>query len=79
MNNFLTQISPYLITLAITAICFAINWIKSKSLEKRTITLEKFLHDDKFTYYVICPQCGTEINLSKVKIITQENAEDGEQ
>ena len=79
MNNFLTQISPYLIPLAITPLCFAINWIKSKSLEKRTITLEKFLHDDKFTYYVICPQCGTEINLSKVNIITQENAEDGEQ
>lgn len=72
MNDFMTQISPYLITLTITAICFCINWIKSKSLEKRTITLEKFLHDDKFSYYVICPRCGTEINLSKAKIITQE-------
>ena len=78
MNDFLAHISPYLITLTITAIGFGINWLKSKSLEKRTITLEKFLHDDKFTYYVICPNCGTEINLSKIKIITQENNEDGE-
>ena len=79
MNDFLAQIYPFLVTLTITAICFCINWIKSKSLEKRTITLEKFLHDDKFSYSVKCPNCGTEINLSKVKIITQERHEDGEQ
>lgn len=76
MNDFLAQIYPYLITLAITGILFAVNWLKAKALEKRTMTLEKFLHDDKFSYYVVCPTCGTEINLSKVKIITQENSKE---
>ena len=48
---------------------FLVSYFKTKSINKRLLSLEEFISSDDVEYYVECPNCGKKIILCKVKIL----------
>lgn len=67
------QLYAALISAAIAVVgalaAFLVSYLKTKSINKRLISLEEFINSDDIEYYVLCPKCGNKIVLSKVKIL----------
>ena len=73
------QLYTALISAAIAVIgaisAFLVSYLKTKSINKRLISLEEFINSDDLEYYVLCPKCGNKIILNKVKILTNKTNE----
>lgn len=66
--EFLEKLLPYLTTLVIGVIVYAINYVKHRSLQNELLSLREYLKEADAKYYVICPNCGSKIGLSDVQI-----------
>lgn len=66
--EFLEKLLPYLTTLVIGVIVYAINYIKQRSFQNELLSLKEYLKEADAKYYVICPNCGSKIGLSDVQI-----------
>lgn len=66
--EFLEKLLPYLTTLVIGVIVYAINYVKQKSFQNELLSLKEYLKEADAKYYVICPNCGSKIGLSDVQI-----------
>ena len=75
--EFLEKLLPYLTTLVIGVIVYAINYVKHRSLQNELLSLKEYLKEADAKYYVICPNCGSKIGLSDVQIyqMAKENAD----
>lgn len=71
------QLYAALISAAIAIIgaisAFLVSYLKTKSINKRLISLEEFINSDDVEYYVECPKCGNKIILNKVKILINKD------
>ena len=71
------QLYAALISAAIAVIgaisAFLVSYLKTKSINKRLISLEEFINSEDVEYYVLCPECGNKIILNKVKILINQN------
>lgn len=66
--EYLEKLLPYLTTLVIGVIVYAINYVKQKSFQNELLSLKEYLKEADAKYYVICPNCGSKIGLSDVQI-----------
>lgn len=66
--EYLEKLLPYLTTLVIGVIVYAVNHIKQKSLQNELLSLKEYLKEADAKYYVICPNCGSKIGLTDVQI-----------
>ena len=66
--EFLEKLLPYLTTLVIGVIVYAINYVKQKSFQNELLSLREYLKEADAKYYVICPNCGSKIWLTDVQI-----------
>lgn len=66
--EFLEKLLPYLTTLVIGVIVYAINYVKQKSFQNELLSLKEYLKEADAKYYVICPNCGSKIWLTDVQI-----------
>lgn len=66
--EFLEKLLPYLTTLVIGVIVYAINYVKQKGFQNELLSLKEYLKEADAKYYVICPNCGSKIGLSDVQI-----------
>ena len=66
------QLYPILAALLISVASYLISYINNKKLKEKVTTIEEALQSDEATYYVICPECKTKIELSKVKILVDK-------
>lgn len=66
--EYLEKLLPYLTTLVIGVIVYAINYVKQKSFQNELLSLKEYLKEAEAKYYVICPNCGSKIGLSDVQI-----------
>lgn len=75
--EFLEKLLPYLTTLVIGVIVYAINYVKQKSFQNELLSLKEYLKEADAKYYVICPNCGSKIWLTDVQIyqMAKENAD----
>lgn len=75
--EYLEKLLPYLTTLVIGVIVYAINYVKQKSFQNELTSLKEYLKEADAKYYVICPNCGSKIGLSDVQIyqMAKENAD----
>ena len=75
--EFLEKLLPYLTTLVIGVIVYAINYVKQKSFQNELLSLKEYLKEADAKYYVICPNCGSKIWLTDVQIyqMSKENAD----
>ena len=75
--EFLEKLLPYLTTLVIGVIVYAINYVKQKSFQNELLSLKEYLKEAAAKYYVICPNCGSKIWLTDVQIyqMSKENAD----
>lgn len=75
--EFLEKLLPYLTTLVIGVIVYAINYIKQRSFQNELLSLKEYLKEADAKYYVICPNCGSKIWLTDVQIyqMAKENAD----
>ena len=75
--EYLEKLLPYLTTLVIGVIVYAINYVKQKSFQNELLSLKEYLKKADAKYYVICPNCGSKIGLSDVQIyqMAKENAD----
>lgn len=75
--EYLEKLLPYLTTLVIGVIVYAINYVKQKSFQNELLSLKEYLKEADAKYYVICPHCGSKIGLSDVQIyqMSKENAD----
>lgn len=75
--EYLEKLLPYLTTLVIGVIVYAINYVKQKSFQNELLSLKEYLKEADAKYYVICPNCGSKIGLSDVQIyqVAKENAD----
>lgn len=75
--EYLEKLLPYLTTLVIGVIVYAINYIKQKSFQNELLSLKEYLKKADAKYYIICPYCGSKIGLSDVQIyqMAKENAD----
>ena len=70
------QLYPILAALLISVASYLISYINNKKLKEKVTTIEEALQSDEATYYVICPECKTKIELSKVKILVDKQNQD---
>ena len=75
--EYLEKLLPYLTTLVIGVIVYAINYVKQKSFQNELLSLKEYLKKADAKYYIICPCCGSKIGLSDVQIyqMAKENAD----
>lgn len=75
--EYLEKLLPYLTTLVIGVIVYAINYVKQKSFQNELLSLKEYLKEADAKYYVICPNCGRKIGLTDVQIyqMAKENAD----
>lgn len=75
--EYLEKLLPYLTTLVIGVIVYAVNYVKQKSFQNELLSLKEYLKEADAKYYVICPNCGSKIGLSDVQIyqMSKENAD----
>lgn len=75
--EFLEKLLPYLTTLVIGVIVYAVNYVKQKSFQNELLSLKEYLKEADAKYYVICPNCGSKIWLTDVQIyqMAKENAD----
>lgn len=66
--EYLEKLLPYLTTLVIGVIVYAINYVKQKSFQNELLSLKEYLKEADAKYYVICPNCGSKIGLTDVQI-----------
>lgn len=66
--EYLEKLLPYLTTLVIGVIVYAINYVKQKSFQDELLSLKEYLKEADAKYYVICPNCGSKIWLTDVQI-----------
>lgn len=66
--EYLEKLLPYLTTLVIGVIVYAINYVKQRSFQNELLSLKEYLKEADAKYYVICPNCGSKIGLSDVQI-----------
>ena len=66
--EYLEKLLPYLTTLVIGVIVYAINYVKQKSFQNELLSLKEYLKEADAKYYVICPSCGSKIWLTDVQI-----------
>lgn len=66
--EYLEKLLPYLTTLVIGVIVYAINYVKQKSFQNELLSLKEYLKEAEAKYYVICPNCGSKIGLTDVQI-----------
>lgn len=66
--EYLEKLLPYLTTLVIGVIVYAINYVKQRSFQNELVSLKEYLKEADAKYYVICPNCGSKIGLSDVQI-----------
>lgn len=66
--EYLEKLLPYLTTLVIGVIVYAINYVKQKSFQNELVSLKEYLKEADAKYYVICPNCGSKIGLTDVQI-----------
>lgn len=66
--EYLEKLLPYLTTLVIGVIVYAINYVKQRSFQNELTSLREYLKEADAKYYVICPNCGSKIGLSDVQI-----------
>ena len=66
------QLYPILAALLISVASYLISYINNKKLKEKVTTIEEALQSDEATYYVICPQCKSKIELNKVKILVDK-------
>lgn len=72
MEEFMNSIMPYLISLAIGTVTLLISLTSVLKLKLRVKSLEDYFAEDKVSdYFVLCPNCGQKVILSKCKIYTQ--------
>lgn len=72
MEEILTQIAPYLISIAIGAATLLVSLMSVAKLKLRVKSLEEYFAEDSVNdYFVLCPYCGQKVILSKTKIYTQ--------
>ena len=75
--EYLEKLLPYLTTLVIGVIVYAINYVKQSSFLNELLALKEYRKDADAKYYVICPNCGSKIWLTDVQIyqMAKENAD----
>lgn len=66
--EYLEKLLPYLTTLVIGVIVYAINYVKQKGFQNELLSLKEYLKEADAKYYVICPNCGSKIGLTDVQI-----------
>lgn len=66
--EYLEKLLPYLTTLVIGVIVYAINYVKQKSFQNELLSLKEYLKEADAKYYVICPNCGSKIWLTDAQI-----------
>lgn len=66
--EYLEKLLPYLTTLVIGVIVYAINYVKQKGFQNELLSLKEYLKEADAKYYVICPNCGSKIWLTDVQI-----------
>ena len=66
--EYLEKLLPYLTTLVIGVIVYAINYVKQRSFQNELLSLKEYLKEADAKYYVICPNCGSKIGLTDVQI-----------
>lgn len=66
--EYLEKLLPYLTTLVIGVIVYAINYVKQKGFQNELLSLKEYLKEADAKYYVICPNCGSKLWLTDVQI-----------
>lgn len=76
MDDFITQIFPYVTSFAIAALIYLKQHFELKKVKESVSSITDQLQKSDAAYYVICPNCGNKIELSKVQIYCQKRTED---
>ena len=70
-NEIFEALKPYIISLLIALIGYAITEIRNRVLSNKLNKINEMLEDEQNEFYTLCPRCGTKIILAKAKIWAQ--------
>lgn len=70
-NEIFEALKPYIISLLIALIGYAVTEIRNRVLYNKLNKIHEMLEDEQNEFYTLCPMCGTKIILAKAKIWAQ--------
>lgn len=68
MEQVLSQIMPYLVSLLVGGLSYLISYIQTKKLKNKVISIEEAINNSEDDYYIICPHCNAKVDLKSTKI-----------
>ena len=68
MEQVLTQIMPYLVSLLVGGLSYLISYIQTKKLKNKVISIEEAINNSEDDYYIFCPHCNAKVDLKSTKI-----------
>lgn len=75
MEQVLTQIMPYLVSLLVGGLSYLISYIQTKKLKNKVISIEEAINNSEDDYYIFCPHCNSKIDLKSTKIFVMAKQE----
>ena len=78
MEQVLTQIMPYLVSLLVGGLSYLISYIQTKKLKNKVISIEEAINNSEDDYYIFCPHCNTKVDLKSTKIFVMARSKEEE-
>ena len=79
MEQVLTQIMPYLVSLLVGGLSYLISYIQTRKLKNKVISIEEAINNSEDDYYIFCPHCNAKVDLKSTKIFVMAKQEFKEQ
>ena len=78
MEQVLTQIMPYLVSLLVGGLSYLISYIQTKKLKNKVISIEEAINNSEDDYYIFCPHCNSKVDLKSTKIFVMARSKEEE-
>ena len=75
MEQVLTQIMPYLVSLLVGGLSYLISYIQTRKLKNKVISIEEAINNSEDDYYIFCPHCNAKVDLKSTKIFVMAKQE----
>ena len=75
MEQVLTQVMPYLVSLLVGGLSYLISYIQTRKLKNKVISIEEAINNSEDDYYIFCPHCNAKVDLKSTKIFVMAKQE----
>lgn len=73
-EEILGTLMPYIVSALIAVLVYVKVYFDAKKIKDKVASLEDLIHNSDEEYYVICPSCGNQLELSKLKIYAKKRS-----